>query len=54
MIGFEGVRVPGGSFEACYKGSIRGEFRKLGVPGFGVVLLRILLFRELCLGVSGA
>ena len=34
-------------------GAPYGSFRKLGVPYFGVLIIRILLFRVLYLGVLG-
>ena len=43
-----------GSFKGIHKGSIQGlgfgSFRKLGVPYFGVLIIRILLFRVLYSG----
>ena len=40
--GFRGLRV------RAFRVSGFGSFRKLGVPDFGVPIIRILLFRVLC------
>ena len=34
-------------------GFVYGSFRKFGVAYFGVLIIRILVFRELCRGHSG-